>query len=181
MEIAEIINKHPNIIHALKQNETSESRTCIIHVVPLWTQGRLNFAKWFGDNGPGCLWATKINSLFLWAIGTPDRYRQIIWLNLNDHVLRACIRMPHWISGRCKSCQIFVKLHLDLVPNPDLDPNWICTHHWFKVNILPYRSILVKTCRFLLNKFAKLKCVKIWKAVTKHTNCYHLENISTPR
>ncbi len=26
--------------------------------------GRLNFAKWFGDNGPGCLWATKMTRFF---------------------------------------------------------------------------------------------------------------------
>ncbi len=28
------------------------------------TRVRLNFAKWFGDNGPGCLWATKITRFF---------------------------------------------------------------------------------------------------------------------
>ncbi len=28
------------------------------------TRGRLNFAKWFGDNGPGCLWATKMTRFF---------------------------------------------------------------------------------------------------------------------
>ena len=26
--------------------------------------GRLNFPKWFGDNGPGCLWAPKITRFF---------------------------------------------------------------------------------------------------------------------
>ncbi len=36
--------------------------------IHLWniniTRGRLNFAKWFGDNVPGCLWATKMTRFF---------------------------------------------------------------------------------------------------------------------
>ncbi len=64
------------------QNPLMVSRTLLYYHR---THGRLNFAKWFGDNGRGCLRATKI---FLWLIGTQARYRKIIWRNLNGHVLQ---------------------------------------------------------------------------------------------
>ncbi len=36
--------------------------TTLHHIICeiLKRRGRLNFAKWFGDNGPGCLWTTNI-------------------------------------------------------------------------------------------------------------------------
>ena len=75
---------------------SNKNKMCSKNVNPI-RRGRWNFANWFGDNKPGCLWATKINKffhgfkcdiwpsrcLFLWPIGTQARYRQIIWRNLN--------------------------------------------------------------------------------------------------